>query len=200
AGAGRLSTVRSLVLVRARGATDISGMQSVEWKAEVRDPSIVRALVRRMGGVCASVADQSDTYYRVIDGTLLKREVEGEPPEFVHYVRPPGVRPRHARFTLYSEEQAAERFGVRPLPVWVVVEKRRECWLLDGVRIHLDNVESLGTFVELEVLVTPDQRPDAGEEKIARLRERLGPFVGEPVARGYAELLALELETDDSAA
>ena len=175
-------------------------MQSVEWKAEVRDPSIVRALVKRLGGVHASTSVQSDTYYRVIDGMLMKREVEGEPPEFIHYLRAPGVRPRHTRFTLYSEEQAVERFGARPIPVWVIVEKRRECWLLDGVRVHIDEVEDLGWFVELEVLVTPDQRPEEGEAKIASIRERLGPFVGEPVARGYAELIAFELETDDSAA
>ena len=175
-------------------------MQSVEWKAETRDPSIVRALVRRMGAVHASTVVHTDTYYRVIDGTLLKREIEGEAPEFIHYLRPNEVTPRHTRFTLYSQEQAAERFGQRPIPVWVLVEKRREIWLLDGVRVHLDSVEDLGSFVELEVLVTPGQSISACEAKIARLRAALGPFVGEPVAKGYAELLALELETSEDAA
>ena len=175
-------------------------MQSIEWKAEIRDPSIVRALVKRMGGVHASTVLHCDTYYRVIDGTLLKREIEGEASEFIHYLRPAGVRPRHTRFTLYSEEQAAERFGAKPIPVWVIVEKRREVWVLDGVRVHLDEVEDLGRFVELEVLVTPDQSVSACEAKIARLRTALGPFVGEPVSKGYAELLALELETSEDAA
>ncbi|GAB4516264.1 MAG: hypothetical protein Tsb0013_20840 [Phycisphaerales bacterium] len=175
-------------------------MQSVEWKAEVRDPSIVRALVKRLGGVHASTVVHCDTYYRVIDGTLLKREIEGEAPEFIHYLRSPEVRPRHTRFTLYSEEQAVERFGARPIPVWVIVEKRREIWVVDGVRVHLDEVEDLGTFVELEVLVTPGRDARACEAKLARLRAALGPFVGEPVARGYAELMALELETSEDAA
>ena len=175
-------------------------MQSVEWKAEIRDPSIVRALVRRMGAVHASTLAQLDTYYRVIDGTLLKREIKGEAPEYIHYLRPSGVRPRHTRFTLYSEEQAAERFGSRPLPVWVVIEKQREVWLLDQLRIHLDDVQNLGRFVELEALVTPNQSISECEANIARLRTALGPFVSEPVAKGYADLMALELETSEDAA
>ncbi len=179
-------------------------MQSVEWKAETRDPSIVRALVRRMGAVHASTLEHVDTYYRVIDGTLLKREIvtdgEHEAPEYIHYLRPNGVRPRHTRFTLYSQQQASERFGAHPLPVWVLVEKKREVWLLDGLRVHIDDVKGLGTFVELEVLVTPGQSISACEGMIARLRAALGPFVSEPVAKGYAELIALELETSEDAA
>lgn len=188
------------MLVPRAGEADIPYMQSVEWKAEVRDPSIVRALLRRMGALNASTHAHTDTYFRVIDGTLLKREIEGQPPEYIHYLRPVEVRPRHTRFTLYSQEQATERFGVRPMPIWVVVEKRREVWLLDTVRAHIDDVRGLGKFIELEALVTPGQSVRDCEARIARLRGSLGPFVSEPVAKGYAELLALELETSEDAA
>jgi adenylate cyclase class IV len=181
---------------------DLRIMQSVEWKAEVRVASMVRALVRRLGALRVGEVVHTDTYFRVVDGTLLRRETDDEEAglEYIHYLRPPEVRPRRTRFTLYSEEQALERFGVRPLPVWVVVEKRREIWVHDGVRVHLDDVTDLGRFVELEALVTQGRSIASCEEKIARLRALIAPFVGEPVARGYAELLALELETSDDPA
>ena len=175
---------------------DLRIMQSVEWKAEVRDASMVRALVRRLGALRVGEVVHTDTYFRVVDGTLLRREADDEEAglEYIHYLRPPEVRPRRTRFTLYSEEQALERFGVRPLPVWVVVEKRREIWVHDGVRVHLDEAS------EVEALVTQGRSIASCEEKIARLRALIAPFVGEPVARGYAELLALELETSDDPA
>jgi adenylate cyclase class IV len=37
-----------------------------------------------------------------------------------------------------------------------VVAKRRHLLLWEGVRIHLDEVERLGTFIELEAVAPPD--------------------------------------------
>ncbi len=175
-------------------------MQSVEWKAELRDPSLVRAVLRRAGAVHADTLDQRDTYFRVADGMLKKRESPGEPTEFIHYRRAYYLRPKISRFTVYSEEQAAERFGTLPMPVWLVVEKKREVWLDGGARIHLDAVQHLGDFIEIELLVSRKQTLRACHDHTARLRRLLGPLVGEPIAVGYAQLMALELETHDDAA
>ena len=71
----------------------------------------------------------------------------------------------------------------------VVVSKRRRLFLWEGVRIHLDEVEELGSFVEFEAVL-----PDAGDlatahEKVARLRAELGIEDDALVPVGYADLL-----------
>ena len=80
-------------------------------------------------------------------------------------------------------------FGAGPLPELIVVRKRRELFLLDNVRIHLDTVESIGTFLEFEALVTPNHTVADCHAAIDRLRAAFMPALGEPIACSYADLL-----------
>src|ERR1700727_218191 len=72
----------------------------------------------------------------------------------------------------------------------VVVVKRRRLFEWEHVRIHLDDVEGLGTFIELEAMVGPglNTREEAAE-KVARLRSELVISDDELVAVGYSDLL-----------
>jgi homotetrameric cytidine deaminase len=82
------------------------------------------------------------------------------------------------------------------------VAKTRRLLLWEGVRIHLDEVEGLGSFLELEALADPGSDLGAEHEKIARLRAELGIEDAHLVARSYADLVAeLEgIETDAAGA
>lgn len=171
-------------------------MQNVELKVELRDAELARSILKAIGAAAVAVLEQRDVYYRVQTGFLKQREsrVEGvdDPVEIIRYERAKRAAPRISRFEIYDEESAAERFGRLPMTPWVTVEKRRELYMLGAARVHLDEVHGLGRFVEIEVLVTPKQRVAAGHELIAKIRSALGPAIGEPVAPGYAELIAAE--------
>lgn len=169
-----------------------AAMINVEFKAELRDPMLARAAVRAMGALEAGVLEQTDTYFRVADGRLKKRETKGEPTEWVFYDRENRTLPKLSRFTIYDEAAAHERFGARPLPVWLTVKKTRELWLLGAVRIHLDEVDSLGRFLEIEALVSPKQNVGKCHELVAQLRAKLGPALGEPLSGSYSDMLATE--------
>lgn len=167
-------------------------MQNVEFKAELRDPSLARTICASINALRADTLVQTDTYFRVPDAKLKKRETVGHDTEWVFYSRAPRSRPKLSTYTIYSEAQAIERFGTTPLPIWVVVKKSRDLWLYQGVRIHLDNVEELGWFIEFEALVSPDRNLARCHELLDTLRRALGPAMGEPIAVGYAELLLQE--------
>jgi homotetrameric cytidine deaminase len=70
-----------------------------------------------------------------------------------------------------------------------VVVKRRHLFLWDGVRIHLDTVAGLGSWVELEAVAEPESDLAAEHAKVARLRDALHIDDEAVVARGYAALL-----------
>jgi len=167
-------------------------MINVEYKAELRDPELARAACRALGALHVGDLEQTDTYFRIPDGRLKKRETAGEPTEWIFYDRENRSLPKLSRFTIYEERAAVERFGTRPLPIWLTVVKKRELWLLGTVRIHLDEVEHLGRFAEFEALVSPKQNVAACHERIAQLRKRFGPALGEPISGGYSDLLAAE--------
>lgn len=170
-------------------------MQNVEFKAELRDPQLARAICGGIGARWVGSLEQTDTYYRVADGRLKKRECPTYPPEYIFYHRPNGCRPRLSTFTIYSEEAARQRFGLRPLPVWVNVHKQRDLYhAYEGVRVHIDSVSRLGAFIEFEALICPERSLERCHELVDRLRGDFRPALGEPIDRSYADLLADEAE------
>jgi adenylate cyclase class IV len=165
-------------------------MQTIEFKAELRDVDAARAQCAALHAEPVASMRQIDTAYRLTDGRLLRRDTPGEPPRWIFYHRPNHVRPRMCNYTLLNDDQARHRWGTQNLKPWLTVAKTRELWALDGVRIHLDEVDDLGTFVEFQADVSRTFDVKKCHRAIARLRETFGPILGEPTGAAYADLVA----------
>jgi predicted adenylyl cyclase CyaB len=72
-----------------------------------------------------------------------------------------------------------------------VVRKRREVHMYCNVRIHLDDVEGLGTFVELEAVISPQADERVSLERLDTLCGLLGLSRGDGIAGSYADLLGI---------
>lgn len=167
-------------------------MQNVEFKAELRDAGLARAICTAIGAMHAGVMEQIDTYYRIGSGRLKKRQINpasGGLTQWIFYERPDRIDARISRVQIYTEEEAMQRFGNEPLVEWVVVRKKRELFLLENVRIHLDEVEGLGSYLEFEALVTPAHTVGLCHDEIAHLRAEFGPALGEAISGGYSDLV-----------
>ena len=164
-------------------------MHNVEYKAELRDLAVARAACKAVGAAHIITLEQTDTYFRIPSGRLKRRECPGEPTEWIFYDRKDEARPRLSCFTIYSDSQARERFGVAPLPELVVVRKTRDLYLYENTRIHLDQVEGLGTFLEFEALVSPGFPVAKCHATVDQLRATFTPALGEPLSCSYADLL-----------
>lgn len=165
-------------------------MQNVEFKAELRDPALARAILGAERALRVETLRQTDTYFRLADGRLKRRETDNHPVEYIFYHREDAARSRVSRFRIYSAEEARTFFGSSEPEPWVVVAKTREVWLHDGVRIHLDDVDRLGNFFELESLVTPQHNLVRSFAAVDSLRRTVGPALGEPVSVSYSDLVA----------
>jgi adenylate cyclase class IV len=179
-------------------------MQNVEHKAELRDLPLARAICARIGARHIVTVRQIDTYFRVARGRLKKREAvvlehDGatpEPDEYIFYERPDKVGGKISKFTVYSESEARAHFGPVDPPIWLVVRKTRELYMLGTVRIHLDVVEDLGSFFEIESLVTRGNTLPKATEAADSVRASFAPVLGEPIADSYSDMLERELESD----
>jgi adenylate cyclase class 2 len=65
-----------------------------------------------------------------------------------------------------------------------IVSKKRTTYILDKLRVEIDEVEGLGEFIELELIT---EEPQRAEGLIAMAQEQLGLERGEP--RTYLEML-----------
>jgi len=144
---------------------------NVESKTRCRDLEAVARLASSLGARYEGSLEQVDTYFRVRRGRLKLREISHLAPdgkvsassELIRYERPDGSG---ARVSTYERTEIADvesskmrlaaAHGVRGC-----IRKQRNLWILDSTRIHLDEVEGLGAFVELET-VSPGE-PGASE-------------------------------------
>jgi cytidine deaminase len=130
---------------------------------------------------------QRDTYFGARHGRLKLREQNGAGAELIAYRRSDSPEAAESEYLLVPAVDPAglsQALG-RSLGTVVVVTKRRRLFLWDNVRIHLDDVDELGAFVEIEI-VEPDERAPA---QMARLRDALGIEDSALVAIGYSDLL-----------
>jgi homotetrameric cytidine deaminase len=166
--------------------------RNVELKARDRDParSLERALA--LGAEDHGELRQRDTYFATSRGRLKLREQEPGGAELIAYEREDAAEARESRYRLAPvADGAALREALdAALGRTVVVAKRRRLLLWEGVRIHLDEVEGLGSFVELEGVAAPGSDLGPEGERVATLRAELGIADRDLVATGYADLLA----------
>jgi homotetrameric cytidine deaminase len=179
-----------------------ASMRNVELKA--RDPDPARTLERALalGADDRGEFRQRDTYFAGATGRLKLREHEagGSPMwdelieyshELIGYSRPDSAE---ARTSTYLRVPVAD---VAPLQealeaaygTLVSVAKRRHLLIWEGVRIHLDEVDGLGTFLELEAVAGPDSDLTVEHDRVERLRAELGIEDENLIATSYADLL-----------
>ncbi|MHC4991018.1 MAG: class IV adenylate cyclase [Planctomycetota bacterium] len=169
-------------------------MRNFEFKAELRDLGAARRQCEVVGAERVGLMRQTDEYFRMADGRLKRRTSPGEPTEWILYDRFDSVVPRPSDYERLSEQQARRRWGSLSLRPWVTVSKTRELWMLDNVRIHLDQVDGLGRFIEFEAVVSASHDDETCEQAVHHLRRVFEPWMGEPIAVSYADLVAQEKE------
>jgi homotetrameric cytidine deaminase len=171
----------------------LSGMAQVNLELKARDPNpeVTAARCLNLGAVPTGALHQRDTYFATRRGRLKLRTDESSS-ELIAYRRPDDAEPTesaYVRVPALEPDALAEALTAAHGPATVVVSKRRQVLLWEGVRIHLDEVEGLGSFVEFEAVLPAPGDLETARAKVARLRSELGIDDDALVAVGYADLL-----------
>ncbi len=164
---------------------------NVELKARDPNPEVTTARCLNLGAVSAGTLNQRDAYFAAPSGRL-KLRTDLASGELIAYRRADDAEASestYVRVPISEPDALAEALAASLGPAAVIVSKRRQLLLWEGVRIHLDEVEGLGSFVEFEAVL-----PDAGDletarAKVDRLRSELGIEDDALVPVGYADLL-----------
>lgn len=166
-------------------------MRNVELKARDRDPAATLELALGLGAEDQGEIAQRDTYFAAARGRLKLREQDPGEAELIVYRRPDGTQARTSEYRRVPVADAAALgealHGAHP--TLVVVDKRRRLLRWEGVRIHLDEVEGLGAFLELEAVAAEGSDLSQEREKVERLRRELHIEETNLVAGSYSDLL-----------
>jgi len=164
--------------------------ENLELKARVADLEAARRTAESIGAVRQGSERQVDHYFIVPAGRLKLRRSSLDGAHLIAYRRPDNEGFRVARFhrlAVSDPEGLAETLG-EMLGAAARVEKEREVWWWRDVRIHLDRVAGLGSFVEFEARL--DRIGDASEarRRLARLRREFEIADGDVIAGSYGEM------------
>lgn len=173
-------------------------VRNVEIKARCEDPSPIRETLIAEGADFRGTDHQRDTYYRVPAGRLKLRQGNIEK-ALIRYHRPNRSGPKTSEVLLAPvvHDDALARVLADALGTLVVVDKVREIYFIGNVKFHIDSVEGLGRFVEIEAI---DNTGDIPREELQRqCRHFMQAFgIREPdlVGDSYSDmLLRLRQET-----
>jgi adenylate cyclase class 2 len=165
--------------------------RNVELKATDPDPGRSLEICHSLGARDCGIIVQRDTYFEVPTGGLKLREETPGKPHLIQFMRASQPQQRQSSYRIVEVEDGAtlrtalaESLGARG-----VVVKQRRLFLWNDVRIHLDEVRALGSFIELEAVAPPESDLSHEHELVVELRDALHITDERLCAEGYAEQL-----------
>ena len=174
----------------------LSMPRNIEIKARIDSVEALLPRARSVAGSGARVIAQDDTFFRVPHGRLKLREFADGSAELIHYHRPDKGAAKASDYVRVPVTEAAalrEALG-RSCGVRGRVRKERLLLLAHSggftTRIHLDRVEDLGDFMELEVTLQDGQSDADGAAVAEQLMRDLGLATAPRIAGAYLDLLS----------
>ncbi len=174
--------------------------RNVEIKVRLVEPDKTKELVEVLADGPPRKLAQTDTFFRVPYGRLKLREQSPGGAELIHYERPDEFGPRPSCYRIHhvGDPLSLGQVLTGAHSVLGVVTKRRHVYQLGQTRVHIDRIEELGVFLELEVVLRHEQSIADGEEIAEELSEQLGLEKVDRVAGAYLDLLR-EKQRDERA-
>ena len=164
---------------------------NIEIKARARNFTDLRRRAEALSDSPVQVISQEDTFFQTARGRLKLRQVSPEHGQLVYYERTDAFGPKRSDYILAgtSEPSALITALTAALGVRGIVRKRRYLYLVGQTRLHLDEVEGLGEFIELEVVLRPEQSDAEGQAIAQDLMGRLGVQEEDLLEGAYMDLL-----------
>ena len=164
---------------------------NIEIKARSKDFANQKKLAEKLSGGTPELLIQEDVFFRAAQGRLKLRILGPNQGELIAYSRPDQAIIKQSTYEIFRTT-FPERLRTTlssALPVECTVRKRRSLYQSGRSRIHFDEVEGLGQFIELEFVLVEDQPPAEGHAIVQNLMMDLGIREQDLIDVAYADLL-----------
>jgi predicted adenylyl cyclase CyaB len=166
--------------------------RNIEIKAKVGDALALRQRVKDVADQGPHHLIQDDTFFVCPHGRLKLREFADGSAELIAYQRPDQTGPKTSSYErcVIENPAALRRCLSASCGVLGRVRKQRTLFLVGRTRVHLDVVEGLGDFMELEVVLGENASLEVGMQEAEQLMQQLGIASSMLVEGAYLDLLS----------
>jgi len=164
---------------------------NIEIKARVSATDRLFSLAEAVSDVPPIRIEQRDTYFACPTGRLKLRRTGAKPAELIFYSRPNFCSPKRSDYTICEIADPENLLAVlaAALGIQATVIKTRMLFMVGQTRIHLDSVEGLGSFVELEVVLHDSQSAEEGDAIARKLMDLLEIKERDLIGGSYVDLV-----------
>lgn len=170
--------------------------KNLELKVKVKDLEKFEDILLNLN-LKKQTLTQIDTYYNVPEGRSKLRE-ENNMAYFIFYNRP---NTKEAKKSIYytfevNDIKNFKNCFKQMLKEEIQIKKERILFLYKNARIHLDSVESLGNFIEIEVVIKNNEEDKNAENLLKEISKLMDLEKEEKISEGYRELLLKEKQKE----
>jgi predicted adenylyl cyclase CyaB len=164
---------------------------NIEIKARARNFEDIRSRAEKLSDTPVDVIPQEDIFFNVEKGRLKLRVLAPDQSQLIYYTRPDQEGPKRSDYhiTHSPDPQNLKRVLELAYGIRGIVRKTRYLYLVGQTRIHLDDVDGLGEFMELEVVLEEGQSDAEGQKIAEDLMSALGVEKGDLIESAYMDLL-----------
>lgn len=164
---------------------------NIEIKARVDDFEALKARADSLSDQQMQVISQEDTFFNAEKGRLKLRVQAPDQGYLIYYERPDQNGPKRSDYHLAGTHEPDKLKKTLSLALGVrgTVKKTRYLYMVGQTRIHLDKVEGLGHFMELEVVMRADQSDAEGQAIAEDLMRKLGIREEALIEGAYMDLI-----------
>jgi predicted adenylyl cyclase CyaB len=165
--------------------------RNIEIKARIESVDALKLKVAALAAGEPMEMEQDDTFFRCTTGRLKLREFANKSGELIYYRRQDQPGPKES---FYLRSPVAETTSLREILTLACgqigrIRKHRILYLIDRTRVHLDRIQGLGDFLELEFVLNEGESTQKGIELTHRLMAQLGIQSQQLIDGAYVDLL-----------
>jgi len=168
--------------------------RNIEIKARIPAIEAIAPLASAIADQGPVEIFQDDTFFRCDAGRLKLRQFSPDNGELIFYRRANQAGPKESFYLRSATTQPATLRESLSLAYGESgrVIKQRTLFIVGRTRIHLDRVQGLGDFLELEVVLSDDDTLEGGTREAQQIMQQLGIEASRLIETAYVDLLAAQ--------
>ena len=165
-------------------------LKNIEIKAKIRDYETIKRLIEELCPEPAQTEQQEDTFFNTPKGRLKLRKSDDKS-ALIYYDRKDSLEPSQSDIAISFTDNPDSLKSVlsKSNGIRGIVRKKRKLYKYEQTRIHLDDVEELGIFIELEVVLKSNQTSKNGEAIANELMEKFNIQKTDLIDVAYIDLI-----------
>ena len=165
--------------------------RNVEIKARIHDLKYCVSKAERLSGAEPEIIRQEDTFFNCENGRLKLRILSKDNGVLIFYNRPDATGPKTSEYYISSTHEPDRLLDVleRSYGSCGKVKKTRKLYMIGRTRVHLDQVENLGSFLEFEVVLKDGADITEGEIEANQLMKEFNISETDLLSGAYVDMM-----------